>query len=108
MQSAVSSESNKSEDEEGSSYSSHDDESNDGMALDADDDKSPRKAAKKPQPPAKLKEKIVEDVQAEADVGSNARRGSKSGSGTGPSNRGCPSVSTSEKVPKVSSTFKYL
>ena len=108
VQSAVSSESEKSEDEEGSDQSSKDAESSEGIASDEDHNNSTEKAAEEPKAPAKLKDKIVEDVQAPADVGSNARAGSKSGSVAGPSDRGRPSVSTSEKVPKVSSTFKYL
>ena len=101
VQSADSSESEKSDDGEGSNQSSHDDDSSDHMTSEDEDDNSPGKVDEVPQAPTKLKGKIVEKGESQADVGSVARGGSKSGSGARPTERGRLSQSTDKQMKKV-------
>ena len=98
----------KSENEEGSEQSSHDDDSSDGGTLDDDEDKSAGKKLEVPPVSGKLKEKVEQENQGEADVQGIRTAGENAMTGAGPSDRGRASVSSSDKIPKVSSLFLYL
>jgi hypothetical protein len=108
VQSAVSTESENSDDEDHSVQTSPAEDNSEHMTSAEEDENSQEKAGEAPQEPAKLKEKCVEKVEGEPDVGSVARGGNKSGSGAGPSERRRQSLSTSEKAAQVSSTFQYF
>ena len=90
--------------EKGSVQSSDDDESGDGRTSEEHVQNPPGKEAEVRQESGKLKRKEVEEAVGEADLASVAAGGGKQRSMAGPSERGGRSVSTAEKVTKVSSS----
>ena len=107
VQFGVSVESEESGDENGSVQSSHDNESSNKRTSEEDDENSPGKSAEVPHASGKLKEKSVQETKGKADVVSISIARGKTRSGAWPSEQGWQSLSTSEKMPKVSSIFHY-
>ena len=111
QQSGDSDEGVDSEDGKRSVHSSHDGSSEDGTSegstSEEDDEITPNKPAEVPTTSEKLKDKQIQEAEGEATVASTEEDGGKAGSGAGPTEPTRNTVSTSEKMPKVSATFHY-